>query len=161
MNIFKVVILGVIFNSLFFLVSCGQVNKESSPRNDDKLSRKVMPVIDSFFAGINKGEADKALKLLLSTNPNIDLDDSLTKNLEASFNSINATSGRFMAYKLVRKKQLNDDIGVYSFLVKYERKFYRFVFTFYNNDININIYKFSFDDNIDTELEAALRLFMN
>ena len=61
----------------------------------------------------------------------------------------------------MRKKLLEDDLGVYSYLVRYEKKFYRFVFVFYNNSKAVKIYRFSFDDTIDIELEEAIKLYVN
>lgn len=49
--------------------------------------------------------------------------------------------------------------SIYSFLVKYEKKFYRFIFTFYNTGTKIKIYKFSYDDVLDLELEESLKLY--
>ena len=74
---------------------------------------------------------------------------------------MNETSGKFVSENLLRKKDIGNDLGVFIYFVKYERKFYRFIFTFYNYSGDIKIYKYSFDDKIDSELEEALRLYVN
>jgi hypothetical protein len=40
-------------------------------------------------------------------------------------------------------------------------KIYRLTFSFYNNDLAVKIYKFSFDDVIDIEMEESLKLYVN
>jgi hypothetical protein len=61
----------------------------------------------------------------------------------------------------LKKRFMNDDIGMYSYLAKYDKKFYRFVFMFYNNGKTVKLYKFLFDDNIDLELEESLKFYTN
>ncbi len=61
----------------------------------------------------------------------------------------------------MKERFVRDDIGVYVYMVKYEKKFYRFTFMFYNNGISVRLYKFLFDDNIDIELEESLRFYAN
>ena len=129
--------------------------------NNSKLEKESQPIIDVFFDKLKSGNFRTALSELLSNNEDIDMKDSATLNLESSFNSINALSGRFESKRFLRKKELGNDVGVYVYLVKYEKKFYRFSFTFYNNDVEVKIYKFSFDDAIDTELEEAIKLYVN
>jgi hypothetical protein len=130
--------------------------------NDSKyLSDNTQPTIRSFFADVQSGNYKRSLHDLLSKNENIDLQDSLTLQLENKFGVINEVSGRFVSERLLRKKELGDDLGVYVYLVKYEKKFYRFVFTFYNNGSSVKVYKFSFDDAIDIELEDGMKLYVN
>ena len=42
-----------------------------------------------------------------------------------------------VSQKLHRNKTLDNDLGVSIYLVKYERKLYRFTFTFYNNGTQV------------------------
>lgn len=95
----------------------------------------------------------------VASNPNIDLLDSATLKLEAGFKTINKYSGSFVEYKLLRKRLLKDDIATFSYLVKFKKKFYRYVFMFYKAREKIVIYKFSYDDALDIELEESLKLY--
>ncbi len=147
----------------FFVIalmnSCSQLKKGNEKfEYIDNCSNKV---IDNFFHTISLGNYNQAIEDLLNENNNIDPKDSATINLKKQFNDINETSGKYIQYKPLRKKNLNNDLGIYCYLVKYDKKFYRFLFTFYNNESNVKIYKFSFDDNLDVELEESLKLYIN
>jgi hypothetical protein len=72
----------------------------------------------------------------------------------------NLLSGAYRGKSLIKKKSINDDIAVYSYLAKYDKKFYRFLFVFYNNGIKTKIYKFLFDDTAELEIEESLKLYM-
>ena len=102
-----------------------------------------------------------AIEDLLKTNPHIIIEDTATLNLKDKFNYINENAGVFMGYKLLKKRFIEDDIGIYSYLVKYEVKFYRFIFIFYNNDKNIKLYQLMFNDDLDEELEGSLKYYIN
>lgn len=147
------------FFLLLILYSCGQQNKKES--SSEYLDGQSLPVIKSFFESVQSGQYKAALEDLLKKNDNIDLQDSMTLVLKKKFNDINESSGKFVSDRLLRKKQIGDDLGVYSYFVRYEKKFYRFIFTFYNNGSQVKVYKFSFDDTIDVELEEAIRLYVN
>lgn len=140
-------------------LSCGQQPKKV---NDSKhIDAKSIELVNSFFIKVQSGSCASALDELLAQNNNIDLKDSLTLSLKNKFLNINQTSGKFISYRLLLKKSLGNDLGVYSYIVKYDKKFYRFLFTFYNNESSVNIYKFSFDDTLDFEIEESLRLYLN
>jgi hypothetical protein len=114
-------------------------------------------VIDSFFKKVRTKGAAIAIDQLFASNPDIDTQNPAAINLKSRFVSVHETAGRFMEYRLLKKRFVEDDLGVYSYLVKYERSFYRFIYTFYNNGSSIKLYKFSFDDMLDSELERSLK----
>ncbi|MBS1744990.1 MAG: hypothetical protein JST21_02345 [Bacteroidetes bacterium] len=150
-------IIGVIFVLLY---GCKQESKIKE--SNSFLERESQPVIALFFKALTiENDSHSAIMNLLNKNENIDLQDSLTIDLENKFDAINRSSGKLKSYRLLRKKELGNDIGIYAYLVKYDKKFYRFIFTFYNNGTQIEIYKFSFDDTIDIEMEEALKLYSN
>lgn len=135
---------------------CSENNKAEYSKVIDSKSE---PLIESFFQSLQKGDFQNSLKTLLATNESIDLKDSSTIKLLSSFEDMNAYSGKLVSKRLIRKRNLQDDVCIYSYIVKYEKKFYRYVFVFYNNDINIKLFKFSFDDSIGIELEESIKLY--
>jgi hypothetical protein len=144
------------------LISCFLVNCKSS-NNTESISRLdaiCIPVIDSFFHKIESNNYKAALDDLLSSNENFDLKDSSTIDLQDKFSNINRFSGVYRGNSLIKKKSINDDIVAYSYLAKYDKRFYRFVFVFYNNGIRTKIYKFMFDDSAGQEIEESLKLYM-
>ena len=146
----------MLFIPILSIFSCSNKLSESNA-----LESETTPVLNIFFENIKSGNFKKALPMLLSQNGNINLEDSSTVKLLNSFNSINEISGPFMGYSLLKSKAIGNDLAIYSYLVKYENKFYRFLFLFYNNNKQTKIYKFSFDDNIDLDLEESLKLYVN
>lgn len=144
---------------LSIMLGCSQSKVQENTSSDFSLKSKA--VIEDFFENVKSGNYNASLKGLLSKNKNIDLLDSLTISLENKFAAINESSGKFMSKRLLRQKELESDLGVYVYLVKYEKKFYRFTFTFYNNDVEVKLYKFSFDDTIDVEIEEGIKLYVN
>ena len=145
------------FLGLFVLIVIG-CNSQSVKKNIDK---SAIPIIESFFKNVETKDPTDALGALLGSNPNIDLKDSASLNLKNSFVLINEAAGPYRGYRLLKKRFINDDIGIYSYLAKYDKKFYRFVFMFYNNGKSVKLYKFLFDDNIDLELEESLKFYTN
>ena len=125
------------------------------------LDKECQPVIDDFFKGIQENRHMESITKLLSQNENINLKDSLTIDLENKFDIISTLSGKYIGNKLLLKRNIDDDIIIYSYLVKYEKKFYRYIFMFYNNGEKCVPYKFLFDNSIDVELEESLKLYLN
>ena len=144
---------------LLFCASCERPNKNNV--SSEILDGQSLPIIKSFFESVQSGQYKVALENLLKTNENIDLKDSLTLILKRRFEDINESSGKFISDRLIREKCLGDDVGIYAYIVKYENKFFRFLFIFYNNGERVKIYKFSFDDTMDPELEESIKLYSN
>lgn len=142
---------------IFILIGMG-CNFQSQENNIDK---SAVTLINSFFKGLEAKEVNSTLDNLLGSNPNINLTDSTSIHLKNSFVLINEASGSYKGYLLLKKKYIEDVIGIYSYLAKYEKKFYRFVFMFYNNGNSVKLYKFLFDDNLDVELEESLKYYLN
>jgi hypothetical protein len=138
---------------LLFLVGC------KSEIYQTHIDNNTLPVITSFFEKVRIGDSDSAIIQLLSTNSNINLLDSATLNLEQKFKEVNQISGGLIQYELLKKRYIKDDIAIYSYLAKYEKRFFRFIFIFYNNNRSIKLYKFLFDDDLDLELENSLKLY--
>ena len=104
------------FFLLLTLCSCGQqVKKDNSSKY---LESQVQPIVDNFFENVQKAKYANAIEDLLNKNENIDLQDSLTIILKKKFIAINESSGKFMSKRLLRCKQLDYDLGVYTYLVK-------------------------------------------
>jgi hypothetical protein len=125
-----------------------------------KLDSDSKPVIEEFFHKLGSSNYKMAIDDLLATNKNIDPKDSGTITLKEKFNSINEFSGAYRGESLIGRRSLKDDIAIYSYLAKYDKKFYRFIFGFYNNGVQTSLFKFSFDDNAEVEIEESLKLYL-
>lgn len=143
--------------AFFILISVG-CNSQSPTF---VLEKRATPIIDSFFNGIEAGKVKDAMEKLIENNPNLNKNDSTTISLIQNLVTTNDASGSYMGNRLLKKRLLGDDIGLYVYLVKYEKRFYRFVFTFYNNGKTVRLYKFQFDDSLDAELEESQKFYLN
>ena len=126
---------------------------------ENKIDSECSYSIEKFFSQIGKFKYIAALDSLLLSNTNIDFTDSATIRLRDGFKSMNQLSGKYLGYRLLKKRIVGDDIAIYSYLVKYEKKYYRFTFIYYKPAEKINIYKFSYDDELNLELEESLKLY--
>jgi hypothetical protein len=125
--------------------------------HSEVIGKTAGTLIDSFFKRLKIKGASEAIERLLASNLDIDAGCAAALNLKRRFVSIHENSGSFMEYRLLKKGFIDDDIGVYCYLLKYEKSFYRLVFTFYNNSNSVKLYKFLFDDNLGAELERSLQ----
>jgi hypothetical protein len=128
--------------TLFIVISIGCNSQPPSVM----IEKIATPIIDSFFSSIKAGRVKDAMEKLIESNPNFDKNDSTTISLIQNLVATNDASGSYMGNRLLKKRLLGDDIGLYIYLVKYEKRFYRFVFTFYNNGKTVKLNKFQFDD---------------
>ncbi|RYZ87053.1 MAG: hypothetical protein EOP04_12570 [Proteobacteria bacterium] len=114
------------------------------------------PIVDSFFTEVRNGQS-LSVKRLLSRNAYIDVNDSTTNELIKQFDQIPNSFGPLLDYQLIRTRTIGSDLILYSYLAKYQTKFYRFNFVFYNNSKAVAIYRFSYDDNLVLELEESMK----
>ena len=127
----------------------------------NSVDRECIATINTFFANVGKGHAKESLQDLVASNPYIDASDSASLKLIKGFTDISQLSGEYRGYKLIKKRIFQTDILVYSYLLKFERKFYRVIFMFYRASTPVRLYKISYDDMIDTELEESLKVYMD
>ncbi len=146
----------VMLMSLIIITGCGGVQSEKN-----LMDKTAMPLIDSFYSKVQRKEAALAIDGLLSSNPNINLKDSATLDLKSKFIFLNENAGSFMGYKILKKRYIENDIAVYSSMGKFDKRFYRFIFIFYNNGVKTRLYKFLFDDYLEAELEGSLKFYTN
>jgi hypothetical protein len=149
----------IILLCLFSFIGCTMQPKKHLDKSLIKTS--ALPSIVTFFKLLSSGKTDTAVLQLLSSNENISIEDSATINIKDKLRLISSSSGRFIDYKLLREKAVDDCIEMYSYIARYEKKYYRFIFEFYNNGESVKIYKLLFDENIDYELEESLKFYAN
>ncbi len=84
---------------LLLLISSG-CNSQSS---NNSLNKASVQLIERFFKNLETKDAAVALEQLLSSNPNISLEDSGTHDLKSKFILINEISGSYMGNRLLKK----------------------------------------------------------
>ena len=151
------------FLFIFFTIvtgckSQGDGNSIQSAENS-AFDKECTRTIKLFFKEIESNKYNDGLETLLRQNPGIDFTDSTTINLREQFSVLNKISGKYNGNTFLRKKLIGEDVGAYSYLAKYDKKYYRFLFVFYNTEGTTRIFKFKFDDSITQELEESLRIY--
>jgi hypothetical protein len=143
--------------AITILVSCSS-SKESHSEN--KLEQDCRPMIEDFFKQLKERDT-LALKKFLSSNEFLDITDSASQDLFSKFLLLGKTSGSLLSYSPLHKKVINNDIAAFSYLAKYEKRFYRYTFLFYNNSRDTRIFKFSIDEQAGFELEESLKIYLH
>jgi hypothetical protein len=144
------------------IFGCLALNNCGTPKKvDANLDKECLPQIESFFNGLKAGGYKASLEDLLESNPAFDMKDSSVLNLVLKFKNLNEGSGKYIQYKILKKRSIESDVAIYSCLAKYEIKFYRFIFIFYKATDRAVIYKFKFDDELDVELEASINMYLS
>ena len=139
------------------VIFCLFSNCKHQEKND--LDSECISIIESFFHQTEIGSYTNALDSLLLSNRNIDFSDSATVKLREGFKTINELSGKYINFNLLKKRIVKNDIAIYAYLVKFEKKFYRYEFIFYKPRNSTVIYKFAYDDILDLELEESIKLY--
>lgn len=145
----------------FAIIMTGVIScTTSKSKEEPAIEKESKYYIDNFFADLNSRNEETVVNLL-KTNSNLDLKDSSSLDLIQKIKEIPNTSGDFMEQSLINKRIINNDIALFNYLAKYDRKFYRFTFVFYNNSKKVKIFKLSFDESVAYELEEGQRLYLS
>lgn len=145
------------------LVGCASdtVNKSTKDNATSKsvIKEAATPLIEQFFKELSAGAHEQAIINLLATNENINLQDSAVLDLKTKIAFIATHTGNFVDHKLLKERDVEGAIAFYSYLVRYEKKYFRILFQFYNNGKSTKIYKFFYDETLDLEAEESLKLY--
>ena len=77
----------ILYFSILIALGC---NSQSSK---NRIESKTMPIIDSFFNRVSNKEYSNAFDELLKSNPDINIEDSLTVESKKNFLYINNVAG--------------------------------------------------------------------
>ncbi len=136
------------FLSFAAILAALVLNAQSTP---DEMMRE-------FFSSYSAGKRDKALDDLYSHSPWIKAkssDDII--NLKQKINSFADIAGEYRGYSLLGTSAVQTDLVIYDYMVKYDRQPLRFRFEFYRPDKEWIVFAFSFDDDLDDELEEVVK----
>jgi hypothetical protein len=113
--------------------------------------------IDQFFKYLKKGDVENAVTSIYKTNKYV---SSIPDQVIAVKNQLNALPGLVGELNLLKKLDtynVNDQFVHVTYLATYDRQPVRFEFQFFKVNSGWRIYSFSFDDNIDDDIEAIAR----
>lgn len=134
------------------LISCAVKNPD--PKNEDPMLKKTL---ETFFEKYKNDSPNQAVDYLFETNR--DVASGQMKDLKDKLSSVSLLAGAYHGYEPITVQKKSSSLIYYSFLVRHERLPFRFIFIFYKPNEKWKILKFKFDDQLDTELEQAGKIY--
>jgi hypothetical protein len=111
-------------------------------------------LIDTFFKKYKDDGTGPAIDYLFGTNK-LFTDTAQIAVLKGKLDALRQTIGKYTGKELIDQKSASPSLVFYSYLVKHESQPLRFTFIFYKPQNDWVLYRFKYDDQMDTELETA------
>jgi len=115
-------------------------------------------ITDKFFS-IYEKEPIKAVEYAFSTNKWFERKQDGIADLKSRLKNLIDLCGEYSGYELLSKKTAGQNITIMSFILKYDREPIRFTFYFYRVKNNWRVNNFSFDEDIDKDLDEACKAY--
>jgi hypothetical protein len=115
-------------------------------------------ITDKFFTIYSKDPA-KAVDYGFSTNKWLDRKQDDVANLKNKLKNLVDLCGDYYGYELLSEKTAGQNIKMVSFIVRYDREPIRFTFLFYKPKATWRLNNFSYDEDIDEDLEEATKAY--
>ena len=112
--------------------------------------------IETFFKKY-KTSSDSAIDYLFSTNK-LFTNYAQINLLKSKLDSLILNIGKYEGRELISQKSAGTSLVIYSYLVKHEKQPVRFIFMFYKPKDQWELYRFNYDDSMDTELIEAAKI---
>jgi len=138
-------VFSIMFAVVILLISCNKQSKQEEYNNYSK----------NFFSKYETEGVDKAVNYIFSTNPLINPDDEQIVNLKKDLKEAAGLLGEYSGYGLITTKKATDNYVYCSYLVRYNRQPLRFSFIYYKPKDKWILHKFTFDNDVEKELESA------
>lgn len=108
----------------------------------------------TFFEKYQKS-TDEAFDYIFATNTWIGSENK--EKLKRLLKTYTPMMGDYLGYEKLAEQSLGDSLQASTYLVKYERQPLRFIFKYYKNKTGWVLLGVKFNDDIDDELEEALK----
>ncbi len=115
-------------------------------------------IIDKFFLDLVNEKPEKALDNLYVHLPWIANIKTEIDKLKTQFITLQTYFGKYCGNALIAKKDIAGTFIIYSYIVKYERQPVRFTFKFYKPKDAYIVFSFSYDMNLEEELEQSMKM---
>ncbi|GAA0545643.1 hypothetical protein [Chitinophaga japonensis] len=115
-------------------------------------------ITETFFKAYEKNPTGAYEDLFIS---NKWMKDNKTQiqTIKIKFGDLLSSLGDYFGYELITEKKVGESYVLKSYLVKYERQPLRFTFVLYKPNKEWQIQNFSYDTNIQEELEEAAKAY--
>jgi hypothetical protein len=116
--------------------------------------KSAAAIIDTFFKKYKDDGTSPAIDYLFATNK-LFTDSLQIGVLKGKLDALRQSVGIYTGKELIVQKIAAPSLVFYSYLVKHEKSPIRFTFMFYKPKNEWVLYRFKYDDQIDSELEDA------
>lgn len=113
--------------------------------------------IDKFFTLYESGKSIEAVDSIYSTNKWIRQKSDDIHNVKTQLQNLQSLVGKYQGKVMLGAEDIEDRLTHVTYLALFERQPVRLEFVFYRPQDDWIIYSFSFDDDIDEELETFSR----
>lgn len=118
------------------------------------VSKGALSIVETFFKKYKEDGTSAAVDYLFGTNKYFTNAAGIAQ-LKAKLDSLRLSTGLYLGKELISQKNAGNSLYFYSFLVKNEIQPLRFTFMFYKPKNDWVLYRFKYDDQMDSELEEA------
>jgi hypothetical protein len=115
-------------------------------------------ITDKFFA-IYLKDPTKAVDYGFSTNKWLDRKQDEVANLKSKLKNLIDLCGDYYGYELLSEKTAGQNIKMVTYIVRYDREPIRFTFFFYKPKDTWRLNNFSYDEDMDKDLEEATKAY--
>jgi hypothetical protein len=116
----------------------------------------IKEITDKFFQLYAK-DPSAALDYGFSTNKWVDTKQEDIVNLKKNLKSLVDLCGEYYSYELISEKNAGQHIKLMTYIVHYDREPVRLSFLFYQPKDSWRLYNFSYSENIDADLQPAVK----
>jgi hypothetical protein len=145
---------------IFCIAFSAQAQTAAKPATTKTATTKspalVSSYIETFFKKY-KTSSDSAIDYLFSTNK-LFTNYAQINLLKSKLDSLELNLGKYEGRELISQKSAGTSLVIYSYLVKHENQPVRFIFMFYRPKDQWELYRFNYDDSMDTELIEAAKI---
>ena len=120
-------------------------------------SKGAIAKVDTFFKKYKDEGNGAAIDYLFGTNK-LFTDVAAINVLKVKLDSLQRSVGQYLGKELIAQKSASASLVFYSYLVKFTNQPVRFTFMFYKPQNDWVLYRFKYDDQMDSELEEAGRI---
>lgn len=116
-------------------------------------------LVNKFFNEYETKGANIALDNLYSTSEWMNRNQDAIQNLKSQLANMQSLIGKYYGYEPITKKTVGKSFVLSSYLIKYDRQPLRFTFEFYKPNDKWTIFSFSYDEDLDDEVEEAAKAY--
>lgn len=135
--------------TLFLFVTSINAFSQSSPEE----------IINTFFDKYENAGSNEALDYIFSTNPWMDDSKDQIDNIKTQLTGSTKLMGQYHGYEKIASTSIGENLVLHTFLIRYNRQPLRFSILMFKPNDKWRLQNFSFDDDLDTELEEAARAY--